>query len=104
MNASPHPVLNVVGVSKSLMACGLPVIVSRVAGCAPDLVAEDWNGHLVAPKDVESLAQKMYSLATQPKLRIAMGSHSLERISKYSPDIWSTGVLAMTKAAGGIRD
>jgi glycosyltransferase involved in cell wall biosynthesis len=78
--------------------------VSRVAGCAADLITEDWNGHLVAPKDVESLAEKMHSLAMQPNLRAAMGSHSVDRISKYSPEIWSTGILAMTKAAGGPRD
>ena len=29
------------------MACGLPVIVSRAAGCAADLVTENWNGLLV---------------------------------------------------------
>ncbi len=35
------------------MACGLPIIVSSVAGCAADLVEDGWNGYVVPPRDVE---------------------------------------------------
>ena len=41
------------------MACGLPVIVSDVAGCAADLVTENWNGLLIPPRDASSLAAAM---------------------------------------------
>jgi glycosyltransferase involved in cell wall biosynthesis len=74
------------------MACALPVIVSRAAGCAADLVRENWNGQLVTPKDVRSLASAMSLLAEQTELRKTMGSHSAEHIRSYSPQAWSDGV------------
>ena len=74
------------------MACGLPVIVSRAAGCAADLVRENWNGLLVAPKDVGGLESAMRLLAQQTELRTTMGSNSAEHIRSYSPQAWSDGV------------
>jgi 1,2-diacylglycerol 3-alpha-glucosyltransferase len=85
------------------MACGLPVIVSQVAGCAADLVKENWNGLLVTPKDVSSLTSAMRSLADQPDLRASMGANSMQRISVYSPKKWSAGVARMVQAAGDTR-
>lgn len=74
------------------MACGLPVIVSHVAGCAADLVTENWNGILVAPRDVSSLASAMEQIAMRPSLRAAMGANSLQRICHYSAKEWSRGI------------
>jgi 1,2-diacylglycerol 3-alpha-glucosyltransferase len=85
------------------MACGIPVIVSRVAGCVAELVRENWNGLLVDPKDVASLTSAMRSLADQPDLRASMGANSMEHISRYSPAEWSIGVARMVQAAGGTR-
>ena len=48
------------------MACGLPVVLSRAAGCSADLVRENWNGLLIPPKEVSPLAAAMESLASQP--------------------------------------
>ncbi|MGA1987320.1 MAG: glycosyltransferase family 4 protein [Candidatus Sulfotelmatobacter sp.] len=83
------------------MACGLPVIVSKVAGCAADLVKENWNGLLVEPRDVSSLTSAMRSLADRPDLRATMGANSMQHISRYSPTEWSAGVARMVQAAGG---
>jgi 1,2-diacylglycerol 3-alpha-glucosyltransferase len=85
------------------MACGLPVIVSQVAGCAPDLVRENWNGLLVEPRDVSSLTSAMRRLADQPDLRATMGANSMQLISRYSPTEWSAGVARMVQATGGMR-
>ena len=74
------------------MACGLPVLVSRVAGCATDLVRENWNGVLVAPRDVPTLEQAMRRLAMQSNICKMMGTHSAEHISGYSPERWSDSV------------
>jgi 1,2-diacylglycerol 3-alpha-glucosyltransferase len=86
------------------MACGLPVIVSRVAGCVVDLVKENWNGLLVPPRDVSLLASAMQSLASQPDLCSTMGANSLQRIDSYSPKEWAAGVERMVESAGGTRD
>jgi 1,2-diacylglycerol 3-alpha-glucosyltransferase len=86
------------------MACGLPVIVSQVAGCAADLVKENWNGMLINPKDVLSLAAAIGRVAGNCELRDAMGINSAELISTYSPAAWSLGVSRSLAALGGPSD
>jgi glycosyltransferase involved in cell wall biosynthesis len=82
------------------MACGLPVILSRVAGCSADLVTDNWNGLIVEPRDAPSLMSALRALATQPDLCRSMGANSLQRISKYSPSEWSNGVVRMLEEVG----
>lgn len=79
------------------MACGLPVLVSRVAGCAIDLVRENWNGMLVAPRDVPSLEQAMRGLAMQADICKTLGARSAEHISSYSPKKWSDSVARVVQ-------
>ena len=86
------------------MACGLPVVVSRLAGCVPDLVMEDWNGRVVEPRDVRSLSSAMRSIAGCGKERLQMGTNSLKRIAGYSPRVWSEGVLRMFESLGETRE
>ncbi len=47
------------------MACGLPIIVSSVAGCAADLVEDRWNGYVVSPRDPDKLSRAIDSLLRQ---------------------------------------
>ncbi len=86
------------------MACGLPVILSQAAGCATDLVTENWNGRMVPPRDVSSLTGVMRNLASQPTLCAAMGANSRKRISDYSPEAWSLGISRMVESVRGFRD
>jgi glycosyltransferase involved in cell wall biosynthesis len=86
------------------MACGLPVILSRAAGCATDLLKENWNGLLVPPRDVASLASAMRNLADQPELCVTMGANSAQHILHYSPKEWSRGIARLVKAKAGGRD
>ena len=85
------------------MACGLPVILSHAAGCAPELVRESWNGLLVAPRDVASLTFAIRSLADQPDLSATMGANSAKHIAHYSPSEWSSGIARMVQAEAGER-
>jgi glycosyltransferase involved in cell wall biosynthesis len=82
------------------MACGSPVILSRAAGCAPDLVRENWNGLLISPKDASSLAAAMESLASQPDLCAMMAANSLQLISHFSPEEWSAGISRAVEGIG----
>lgn len=82
------------------MACSLPVIVSRVAGCAADLVRDRWNGMLVSAGDVPSLCNAMQLIVSQPGLLTTMGAHSAEHIRHYSPQEWSAG---LARAVDSIR-
>jgi len=86
------------------MACGLGVVVSEVAGCAADLVTDQWNGRLVRPGDVSSLTSILESFARQPELCSSCGANSRSRISQYSPDQWAAGILSMVHAAGVAHD
>jgi len=74
------------------MACGLPIIVSNVAGCTADLVENGWNGYVVPPEDSEKLSFAMNSMLTNSELRQRMGAHSLERIRNYSPEACADGL------------
>ena len=83
------------------MACSLPVILSRAAGCAADLVEQEWNGLLVPPGDVSALAVAMERLAGQPELCAAMGLNSRRHISHYSPAGWAVGLARAVATIGG---
>lgn len=80
------------------MACGLPVILSSVAGCAPDLLKENWNGILVPPMEIDPLTSAMRNLACQPDLIAKMGVHSAQHIQRYSAAAWAEAIAQMLAA------
>ncbi len=82
------------------MACGLPIIVSSVAGCSADLVEDGWNGYVVPPRDSEKLSVAVDSLARQPELKPRMSARSSERIRNYSPQACADGLAAAAISAG----
>jgi len=82
------------------MACGLPIIVSSVAGCSADLVENGWNGYVVPPRDPEKLSVAIDSLVRQPELKQRMRARSLERIRNYSPEACADGLAAAAIFAG----
>jgi 1,2-diacylglycerol 3-alpha-glucosyltransferase len=86
------------------MACGLPVIVSDTAGCAADLVKENWNGLVIPSQDDLSLAAAMEKLAGHPDLRATMAANSLQLISEYSSEQWSAGIFRAVSARGALHD
>ena len=76
------------------MACGLPVIVSDVAGCARDLVRNGWNGYVVKRGDVSGLASAIQKVIGVPGLLTEFGAHSAERIQAFSPRLCAAGLAA----------
>jgi 1,2-diacylglycerol 3-alpha-glucosyltransferase len=84
------------------MACGLPILVSNVAGCSADLVEDGWNGYAVPPRNVEQLSMAIDSVLRRNELRESMSVHSLERIRKYSPGACADGLAAaaISRSAG----
>lgn len=74
------------------MACGTPVIASRVGGLI-ETVGED--GILVEPMDYESLARKIDSALSDSDYRDKAVSRGLERIEKLSWDI-TTEIIERT--------
>lgn len=86
------------------MACGLPVILSRAAGCGPDLLKENWNGLLVPPRDAGALTLAMTRLGCRPDLCITMGAHSVDLISHFSSAEWANSIGRALQATAGAHD
>ncbi len=76
------------------MACGLPIIISGVAGCLADLVDDGWNGYTVPARDSGKLSAAIDSLVRHPELRQQMSKRSLERIRNFSPEACAEGLAA----------
>jgi glycosyltransferase involved in cell wall biosynthesis len=66
-------------VLKEAMACGLPVVASRVAGI-PELVEHERSGLLVPPGDAPALAAALERLQEDATLRQALGQAGREKI------------------------
>jgi sugar transferase (PEP-CTERM/EpsH1 system associated) len=75
------------GISNTIleaMACGLPVLATRVGG-NPELVVEGETGMLVPYSDAKALAEKMARYVDDPGLRRKQGAASRERaLSEFS--------------------
>lgn len=78
------------------MACGLPIVCSRVAGCAADLVRS--NGILVDPSSVSQLADALRKIAGDVELRAGMSAESRRLIQSYSPECCAAGIAAAALA------
>jgi glycosyltransferase involved in cell wall biosynthesis len=104
------------------MACGLPVIVSRTAGCAEDLLetgvpGESLNGEAAAigqlrleslvrqngfvfePESTEELSRVMRCLAENPKFGLRMGTESRRIVEKFSCQNFAKNALQAARLA-----
>ena len=66
-------------VNIELMACGLPVIASRVGGI-PEIVLDGVTGLLVEPNDPQALSEAMAKLLDDPELRKRMGENARKHV------------------------
>jgi glycosyltransferase involved in cell wall biosynthesis len=64
------------------MASGVPVICSRRAGCAHDLIEDGANGLLVDPTDVPALAHRIERCLLDSTLRSSMAVAAMETVEK----------------------
>ncbi len=72
-------------VLNEVMCSGLPVIVSRGVGAAPDLVRHGQNGFVYETGDIEALADYLLSvLVNAPELRRQMGQASREIVANWN--------------------
>ena len=64
------------------MACGLPVVATRVGGI-PEYVADGETGLLVPPRDPGALAEAIASLIVDPAKRAAFGRAGRQRVEAH---------------------
>jgi glycosyltransferase involved in cell wall biosynthesis len=81
------------------MASGLPVLVSRRCGCAPDLVAEGETGFTFDPADAEDLSGLMSRLVSDDARRERMGRAARRAVSAWTPEtfgrnLWRAAAVA----------
>ncbi len=90
------------------MACGLPVVATRVGG-VPEIVRDGWTGFLSAPEDVPGLISAVLRLARRPDLRRQMGAraraHVEERhgLRQLEPHLGRLYQAALGPRAAGLR-
>lgn len=65
------------------MACGLPVVCSRIRGNV-DIVKDGDNGHLFEPSDETTLAEKLGMLMDNQQKRLEMGAKNREIVKDFS--------------------
>lgn len=64
------------------LACGLPVVASRVGGL-PDFLTDDENGYLVPPKDPAALATALNRLVRDAGTRARLSANARASVSDY---------------------
>ena len=80
------------------MACGLPVVVTQVAGCSADLVRHGWNGLVVKPHDRDELIRALESLIGDQEATVQMGHNSLRHIHNFSAEACAAGLANAARA------
>lgn len=63
------------------MACGTPVVASKVGGI-PEIIDNNYNGVLVEPGSTEALAHAILGILTDKSLRNSMSERAKEKIEK----------------------
>lgn len=75
------------------MACGRPALVSRAAGCAPDLIRDGETGWSHRLGDVEAIAARLAELSSDRSLAARLGARARSHVGRYSADAAASGVL-----------
>ena len=84
------------------MACGVPAIVSRAAGCSADLVIEGETGWTHAVGDIDAMARAIGALAADRVGAGRMGEASREHVASWSVAQAAAGVLAACGRAASL--
>lgn len=75
------------------MCFKLPVIVSNLTGCAPDLVKDGENGYIFPDGAVDKLAFFLQGLCQDKEKRLKFGEKSFEIAENYSYEQDAAGIL-----------
>ncbi len=85
------------------MACGVPVVASRV-GALTSLVQENDCGLLFEPRDSRDLARKLQSLADEPGLARQLGANGRRAVLRsFTWDAVTSGVAGLYQDLGAAR-
>ena len=80
-------------------ACGVPAIVSNVAGVCDDFIRDGDTGFAVEPGDAAQLAQRIRQVLEDDGLRARMSANCRRMVEGYSPEACAEGLLAAVNGA-----
>ena len=81
------------------MAAGLPVLVSNICGCVPDLVVEGITGYSFDPTNEDGLAS-LLERCSSGKIGLSLIGQAAQRhIQHYSPEYFAKNLIAASEAA-----
>lgn len=86
------------------MASSIPVLVSEVAGCAPDLVVEGATGYTFDPMDVGDLTRCMVAIAGDEPAARRMGANAREHVQRWGLEKFAKNASLAARMALGNRD
>jgi glycosyltransferase involved in cell wall biosynthesis len=81
------------------MAAGLPVIVSKTCGCAPDLILDGLTGFTFDPYNETALTQLLLKVASHGFDRAAMGQAGRTKIAEWGPARFAANFWRAAEAA-----
>lgn len=85
------------------MACGLPAVATNVAGI-PEAVVDGFNGFLVEPRDITTLANRLSTLIADVSLRREMGLRARRHIEEeFSLDVVVHQIAWLLEEVGGVK-
>jgi glycosyltransferase involved in cell wall biosynthesis len=73
------------------MSCGLPVLCSTRAGCAPDLIRPGENGWLADPLDAGAFSRALASAMSCGRRR-ELGERARETVARFTPEAAADGL------------
>jgi glycosyltransferase involved in cell wall biosynthesis len=82
------------------MCAGLPIVVAKGVGCVADLVRNNVNGRIFAPRDVDDLAAALHPILVDTEVRHRMGAASRAIISRWSYDESAAGLEHALNSVG----
>ncbi len=81
------------------MACGLPVVTTRIRGCE-ELVEHNENGILIEPDDATALTNALENLIEEPDTRRRFSEASTRRARMFSRDKVGKAYLELIRESG----
>jgi glycosyltransferase involved in cell wall biosynthesis len=76
------------------LACGVPAIVSNVAGVCDDFISDGETGFAVPRGDTAELARRIAQVLDDQELRARMSANCRHIVEGYSPEACAEGLLA----------
>ena len=81
------------------MAAGLPILLSRRCGCAPDLLEEGRNGFGFDPEDTGGLRALMFKVSSPEFDRASFAAAGREIVRRFGPEQFAEGFAAAARYA-----